>query len=157
MIRPRKSPLAAAAEASFSFLAPRFLEILEFIPTPIPVEKAPIIICTGNASVTAASDPSLILATYMESTVLYIACISIAMIDGSAIFSRSCLTGSVAKFSCATCFLLLNRSIFRSSIFHAQHRYVVELLCILYKAIHSFLYILYRIYYLGVDITVQSL
>jgi hypothetical protein len=73
--------------------------MLEFIPTPIPVDKAPIIICTGKASVTAASDPSLILDTYMESTVLYIACISIATIEGAAILKSRLFTGSEASAS----------------------------------------------------------
>ena len=73
--------------------------MLELIPTPMPVDSAPMIICTGKASVTAASDPSLILDTYMESTVLYIACMSMAMIEGPAILKSRLLTGSDASAS----------------------------------------------------------
>ena len=67
----------------------------------MPVERAPMIICTGYASVTAAKLSSLIFATYIESTVLYRACMSMATIEGMAMLISRSLTGSVPSSSAA--------------------------------------------------------
>ena len=68
--KPSTMPFAAAFPADSTSSAPRFREMLELIPTPIPVDMAPIIIVTGKARVTAARLSLLILATNIESTEL---------------------------------------------------------------------------------------
>ena len=105
--RPIAIPFTAALEDLSGQPAPRFLEILEFIPTPIPVEIAPENIVTGNARVMAARLVALILPTNIESTVLYKACIIIAKTEGVAILSINLPTGSVPNLSFSVIFSIL--------------------------------------------------
>ena len=85
--------------------SPSPLAMLELIPTPIPVEIAPVNMLTGNASVTAARLAGLIFPTKMESMVLYSDCIIMATIDGAAILNISFPIGSVPSLSLANVFI----------------------------------------------------
>ena len=63
---------AALFALSLRFI-PRFFGIVAFIPTPIPMAIAWAICCIGIANDTAVKASSDILATNIESTILYIA------------------------------------------------------------------------------------
>jgi hypothetical protein len=64
-------------------------------PTPVPTPIAPMIDCIGKASDTAVNEFSEILATNMESTILYKACMKNDIIIGIAIVISSLPTGIV--------------------------------------------------------------
>ena len=77
------NPWAAADFTSFSSFAPNALAAQAFKPIPKPQDTAIIKFCSGKAMDTAVKASSLTLATYILSTILYKACISIEIIGGT--------------------------------------------------------------------------
>ena len=66
----RRRPLFAASSARSNRFSPSDLDKSALIPTPVPDPTAIIMLCSGNASVTAVSACSLICETKMLSTIL---------------------------------------------------------------------------------------
>ena len=87
-------PVAAASSASLCRFAPRQRETSAFAPTPVPTATAICSICAEYASDAAVSASSLMRATKMLSTMLYIDCTTIEIMIGTAIVTISPGTGA---------------------------------------------------------------
>ena len=94
-------PVAAASFAASCCFAPSRRETSAFAPTPVPTATAICSICAEYARDAAVSAPSLMRATKMLSTMLYIDCTTIEIMIGTDMDRISPGTGATPiLFSC---------------------------------------------------------